>query len=181
VAVVGQESSIVPPKPEALLERYGASMDALVAREMAAFEGQAKQAASAAQGTDPAPLNRLGVVYARFSRLNEAEKAFAGSAKIRPNAPAYINLGNVYLIKGDYGKALDAFKKASAASPRSVAALAGAALAAFELEDKAAAAAFLAELARIDEAAAGRYAYLSSDSGSRAASSSAANAVAWEE
>lgn len=180
VAMIGAESSVTPPSADRLRERYAASMDALVAREMAPLAEKAKAAAAKAQA-DPGPLNALGIVYARFSRFDDAEKAFAASARLKPNAPAAVNLGNVYLIRGEYRKALDAFVRALSLEPKNPGALAGAAQAAYELDDRAGAARYLDELAAVSERAAARYAYIKYDTGARAASAADAPSFEWEE
>ena len=180
VAMIGEESSITPPGADRLRERYAASMDALVVKEMNRFVASAKAAAARAK-SDPAPLNALGVAYARFSRFDDAEKAFAASAGLKANAPALVNLGNVYLIRGEYRKALDAFKRALRLEPRSLGALAGAAQASYELEDRANAAGYLDELSAVSARTADSYAYIKSSGGGRAASASDASAIEWEE
>jgi hypothetical protein len=179
VAVIGDEASVALPKSDALLQRYKESMDALLSREMAPLLAKVK--ASVDTQRSPVALNRLGIVYARYGSLAEAEKTFLACVKLKDNAPGYTNLGNVYLLRGDYKSSLDAFKRALALSPRSVAALVGVAISSYELEDRAGAIKYIEELSKVDEPAASRYAYMQSATGSRATSANAAPAVKWEE
>ena len=179
VAILGDDASVVLPRSESLVQRYTASMDAFLTREMKPLIEAAKTQSSATPS--PVAFNKLGIIYARYGSFDEAEKAFLACVKLKDYAPGYANLANVYLLRGDYRKALDAFKKALAISPRSVSALVGIAIASYELEDRAGAIKYIEQLSKIDEPAAGRYAYMQSAAGSRAASADAAPAVQWEE
>lgn len=57
--------------------------------------------------------NRLGIMYAKFGRLSEAESAFKQALGIDADyLSASVNLGNVHYLKKDYSSALTAFEKA---------------------------------------------------------------------
>lgn len=83
---------------------------------------------------DPKLLNKLGVLYARFGMLDDAQKQF--ETIVRQNgdvASALINLGNLSYIGGRNEEALDYFTRALAKSPQSSTALQGVAMAGYEL------------------------------------------------
>ncbi len=59
---------------------------------------------------DMVTLNQLGIIYAKAGLLEEAEKLFSEASR-------YNNLGNVCLLKADYDKALELYKKAGQTDP----------------------------------------------------------------
>jgi tetratricopeptide (TPR) repeat protein len=64
----------------------------------------------------PAPVNRLGVLYARYGLADRARLKFEEAAKA-PYAPAMINLGHLAYQKGDYKEALVWYGKAEKLEP----------------------------------------------------------------
>ncbi len=179
VAMIGSEASVELPRSDALSARFKASMDALIEREMTSPLAAARAAAARGQG-DPAPLNKVGLVYAQYGLLDKAEENFRASIKIRGTVQAYANLGNILYLNGDYRGALSAFASANKLSPKSASALIGLALSAGELGDRDGVGRYLGQLAAIDPAIAERYAYIGSAGGSRAAEASAPS-LKWEE
>jgi tetratricopeptide (TPR) repeat protein len=119
----------------------------------------------------PATRNRLGAIYARYGRLEEAEAHFRVAGRDGSFAPALANLGNVALLRGEQDVAVDYFDQALRIDPDNVAALTGAARARYEAEDLRGAREIYDRLREIAPGASSRLSYLaqSSDDGSRAA------------
>lgn len=177
VAMIGSEASVTLPKPEDLLARYKTSMDAIITREM---DSALKAAQSAIQGSkDSLGYNKLGLVYARYGYLDLAEQQFRASLKIRESAAAYLNLGNVLLLKGEPKAALSSYQSANKLSPTSAGAVLGLVLASAEQGATANVEKYLAQLKALSPTLAERYASIYS--GTSRASTLGAPAVEWEE
>ncbi|HUW69134.1 MAG TPA: tetratricopeptide repeat protein [bacterium] len=112
-------------KPVALKEsdlglQYG-SRDELVAayrKELAQYSDDAlsQLASAASKSGDKKDWNTLGVAYARFGRIKDAEASFQRALRIDPAfTSSQVNLGNLAYIQKDYRKALAAYQNASKA------------------------------------------------------------------
>lgn len=66
----------------------------------------------------PVLCNNLGDVYLRVGNRERATVYFKKAVEIRPDyGDAWFELGNIYMVRGRLGLALDAFLKASEANP----------------------------------------------------------------
>ncbi len=75
-------------------------------------------------GDDPEVLNLLGLVESKSGNDDAAIRAYKRAVKIAPNmSKAWNNLGNEYLLKGQYEKSLEFFQRAVAAEPANTLAL----------------------------------------------------------
>lgn len=54
----------------------------------------------------------LGMLYYEIGKKMEAIRAWEESARVRPDANIYCNIGSVHLEKGNYGKAIEYYKRA---------------------------------------------------------------------
>lgn len=70
------------------------------------------------KGHTPVLQNKLGILYARYGRLEQAEISFQQASENQDYAPALINLGNLYLLQDQPEKALTQYEKASVIEPR---------------------------------------------------------------
>lgn len=69
--------------------------------------------ADAAKSKDKRDWNRLGIASAKLRQLKGAEDAFAKVLALDPKSVgARVNLGNISFLKGDFAKAVDAYKGA---------------------------------------------------------------------
>ena len=108
---------------------------------------------------DPKLLNKLGVLYARFGMMEEAQKQFeAVIARNGDVASTLINLGNIAYLGGRHAQALDYFTRALAKVPENSTALQGIAMAGYELGDSNAVENALAQLKNKDPNALARLA-----------------------
>jgi tetratricopeptide (TPR) repeat protein len=63
---------------------------------------------------NPKHWNNLGIVHGKFHQLGEAEACFNKAINADPAYyPALTNLGNIYMIKKDYKKAAEYYKKSN--------------------------------------------------------------------
>ncbi len=181
VAVIGNESSVELPKTDKLLERYTAVMKAFVEKEIDQRAEKIK-ADMAASKTDPIPVNKLGVLYARYGVYDKAEENFRASLKRKETSAAQINLGNVLFLKKDFKGALAAYQSAMRLDPVSSKALEGLVRASYELDDKAGSARWLDQLKKVDKTASEKLAYTGSEgSAATRAGVSAEEDLTWSE
>jgi len=68
---------------------------------------QKLEAEMKAGGDTPAAHNRLGVLYARYDRFEQAATEFRAALSKGDYPPALLNLGNLHYLKKDYALALD--------------------------------------------------------------------------
>ena len=111
---------------------------------------------------NPRLMNRMGITYARFGFLEEAEEWFNKALVINDFVPSLLNMGNVLYLKEEPLEASVYFKKALINDPENTQALIGLARVSYEIEDNETANASLAALEKIDPEAAGSVAYLGS-------------------
>ena len=84
---------------------FGQDLDAIGKVVIAGY------AADADKSRDKKDYNRLGIVSAKMKRLKDAEDAFGKALKIDPKyIGALVNLGNVAYLRGDFARAVDAYK-----------------------------------------------------------------------
>lgn len=73
-------------------------------------------AAAASKSGDKRDWNTLGVAYARFGRIKDAEASFQRALRVDPTfTSSQVNLGNLAYIQKDYRKALATYQNASKA------------------------------------------------------------------
>ncbi len=159
VAMLGTEQSVALPAVDLLTARYAAAMNALVDREVGPrVDTLTADAASAPR--DPQPLNKIGVLYARYGVYDKAEQYFRSSLGRKETAGGDSNLGNVLMLRNDFPAALKAYQAAQRLAPGDANALSGLVRATYELNDRAASAQWLARLEQVDRTAAGKLAYI---------------------
>lgn len=110
-------------RPVALREsdlglQYGSKEELASAyrRELAQYSDDSltQLAAVASKSGDKKDWNTLGVAYARFGRIKDAESAFQRALRIDPAfTSSQVNLGNLAYIQKDYRKALATYQNAS--------------------------------------------------------------------
>ncbi len=167
VAIFGNEQSVELPKADKLADRYTATMKAFIQREIGPRIDSLTSEISAAR-QDPRPLNKLGVLYARYDVYDKAEQTFRASLALKESPAAYTNLGNVLLIKNDFTGALKAYQSGLRLAPTDTTTLRGLVRATYELDDRAASARWLDRLAQLDRPAADRLAYVKTGEASSA-------------
>jgi len=174
--------NISPPDSERVYGAYAAELQAFWT---AAFQPRVSKLQDdlKVQKSDSRLLNKLGVLYARFGKYDEARQQFQMIVASSGEVPAaLINLGNIAYVKGDNQAALDYFTRALKRSSNNSFALQGIAMAGYELGDTNAVQSALAQLKRSDPDAAERLASLDAGSGGKGRAASAEKEVSsWNE
>jgi tetratricopeptide (TPR) repeat protein len=159
VVLPGETVPSVLPGDKTTRDGFRAEMAFLVSREL--DERVASLQAEFRRSGDPAVLNRLGVLYARFGRFDEAEAQFLDSVRRKESASVRFNLGNLAYARGRYKDALAQYERALAVGlaedPKLLLAMARTLS---ELGRREAAAAAFGRLRERDPALAERFAYL---------------------
>ncbi len=171
-----------PPDEEAVVEGFTEQLRQLVRREIAPRETALRDRLAADPASDR-DRNRLGVLYARYGLLDEAEDAFEEAA-VRAYSPAITNLANLAFLRGHLDRAEESYQRALELDPVSAAALLGLARVSYEQENYGLVREYYSALERAAPEVAERYAYLSprGDVTARAADAAAlASTVEWEE
>ncbi len=104
-----------PPGPSASVEELEAGGDQLRA-EKDYLDAMDYYVAASQKSTSSASLqNKMGICNLMMQRYKEARKNFSHAVKIdHTHADAYNNLGVVYYVSRDYGKAIKTYQKATA-------------------------------------------------------------------
>lgn len=185
-APVGLPGSTNPaqlPSEASLNDRLQKDIGRFVDREIGARVLKL-QADIKATNNDPAAVNRLGVLYARFGQTDKAEEQFTIVLQKREYLPALCNLGNLALLQGDAAKAITYFGRAFRADATSPGAILGLAVAYYQKGDSVQSVSYYQKLQAIAPDLAEEHSYLSGsgDAGSRAAQAGApAGRVEWAE
>jgi tetratricopeptide (TPR) repeat protein len=123
----------------------------LVSRDLVPLaRALAKKVGSASP--DPRANNALGVLFCQYGRFEEAEAQFKASLAAQANVPAAVNLGTLYLMRGDFPAAVTWFRAAFDLDRDSQGALAGLVRALRGLGDETGASQYLARLGEANPA-----------------------------
>jgi tetratricopeptide (TPR) repeat protein len=129
---------------------------------------------------DPKIVNKLGVLYARYGRFDEAKVQFKkASAKSKSYVSPLLNLGMISLEEGDLAAANDYYESARKLEPKNAQVLLGYARVNHELENYGSVRTAYEELRKADPQLAAQFAYLDlrGDEADRAADISGAKEV----
>ncbi len=110
VVLPGTPVQVVMPQAKLIAANFETETVALVSREIdfrvATLQAEAKKTG------DPAILNRLGVLLARFGQMEKAEVQFMASIKKKETPSALFNLGNLAFSRGRFADSLSWYQKA---------------------------------------------------------------------
>jgi tetratricopeptide (TPR) repeat protein len=117
VGLPGVPGTIEIPKRDQVEKRYADEVQKYIERtiypEAAKIQAEIKNS-----GEDPLYINKLGVLYARYGLLGNAEKEFKRAlSKNRGYAAALINLGNIHFLQKDMEGALKYYEQAARGQP----------------------------------------------------------------
>jgi tetratricopeptide (TPR) repeat protein len=171
------------PDPEKIVQKYLEEMDRFVLREISSRVAELQSQIEKAR--DPRkPRNSLGVLYARYGKLDLARREFEKLAAQEEYFPALMNLGNLLYLDGQKEKALEYYNRAYTKDPENPGAILAVARASDDLGQFDRAKQLYAVLKEKDPALAQRFAYLGTPGteGTRAADvSDERSAVVWDE
>jgi tetratricopeptide (TPR) repeat protein len=183
VGLPGEGESLAFPAVKDVQKSYAAEFDRFLHREVddraAALEKEIQKA-----GATPASVNKLGLLYARFGMLDQAEKQFRRAVAKEEYIPGLVNLGNVLYLKRDFSGASAAFERARKRDPKNPAVLLNIARIQYEQERFDAARRSYEALASVDPGLAEQNRYLAqqADAATRASNVAAQKEnMAWQE
>lgn len=134
-------------------------------------------------GNNPRLINQLGILYARYGLLDEAEKQFRRILRETEYTAALINMGNIRFIRKDNRGALDYYRRALKKNPNNPKVMLSLARVHYELEKYNDALDLFEKVRLIAPEIAEKYAYLGMEKtpGARAADVQEKGRVLWEE
>lgn len=184
VAFSVSDAELPSPDQERVASLFETELQSFVGRQINRRERQLLSRLEE-NPNDPRLLNRIGVLYARYGRTDEARERFQQIVEDRPFAPAFVNLGNISFLEQQFEEAARYYEQALDQDPYSSAALVGRARVANRLENYDKAAESYEVLANLDQDLAERFSHLDPDSdqdSARAGSAAQmAQEVVWEE
>jgi tetratricopeptide (TPR) repeat protein len=183
VGFAGNQGIISVPDGDEVMEEYRENMDRFVDRQLVnRVEELNSQIASTRNNLRY--INRLGILYARFGRLEDAAIQFRRVISQREYGPALVNLGHIAYLSGDFQGAISYYNRAIPVSSNAAAALVGLAKAEYEMENYPVVDEALAMLEEIDPEAANEISYLGTgveNDGSRASEALERNIYRWDQ
>jgi hypothetical protein len=111
-----QRAVVTPPPPSELRRAYSARLAEYIEDEITPRVARLQRKVDQEGGT-PRDYNRLGVVYAKYGRLDQAKRYFQQALDAGRSPDALLNLGNIYYLEDDYRSALDHFEQAEDLDP----------------------------------------------------------------
>lgn len=165
VAYTAGGKIVAQPDSKAVIAAFKAELSSLVAGELGPRVAALRNEI-AKKGPSPTLYNRLGVLYARYGQLDNAEEQFSLAVKSgKDNLSAVFNLGNILYLRGKYTEALAYYTKVLNATPSNSKALLAISRAQAALGKYAESLAYYERLRRIDPALATAFAYLGAGQG----------------
>ncbi|OHD75170.1 MAG: hypothetical protein A2177_06605 [Spirochaetes bacterium RBG_13_68_11] len=183
VGLPGEGEAIVLPQAAAIAKNYLAENTVFARQQVDDRAATLQQEIAKAKDKNPL-INKLGVLYARFGLIDQAEKEFRKAIVGDPYLPSLINLGNILYLKDDPKGALTLFQQAQKKAPDNVTALLNVARICQALGRYDDAKKSYDQLAKVAPAVAQEYGYLAQKGGEGARASEASGlkeAVRWED
>jgi tetratricopeptide (TPR) repeat protein len=183
VGLPGEGETVALPQSAAIAKSFLAENTAFARQQVDERAAVLQQEIARAKDKNPL-INKLGVLYARFGLVDQAEKEFRKATAGQAYVPSLINLGSVLFVKDDLKGALALFQQARKKAPDNVTALLNIALVSHALGDYGVAKQSYDQLATIAPAVAEEYGHLAQkgDEGARAAEASGLKeAMRWED
>jgi tetratricopeptide (TPR) repeat protein len=179
--IESDESLVMLPRADQVSLRFRLAMEKFVDRQI--DDGVSRLRDDIARShDDPALINKLGVLYARYGRFDKAEVELKRAAE-KNYVPATVNLGNVYFQKKQMDTSLVWFRRAAAIDPTNASALLGLSKVSYELENYGLVKETYKKLQALNPALAERFSYLVSsrkDGAGRAGEAPERSAVSWD-
>jgi tetratricopeptide (TPR) repeat protein len=158
VGLPGSGAEIVMPSQGRILESFKKDssefIDAELAQQASALEAALKKQ------EDKVKRNQLGLLYARYDKLDIAAAEFKKANAPKDYLPALINLGNVSFLGKKWKDAKAYYERAYKLDQNNARVLLGIARSAFELEDSEAAAEYYRRVTAADPVLSAQYSYL---------------------
>lgn len=159
VGLPGEEKTLAVPPAERIVQAFQQELTRFINREIypqvASLEEEIERS-----GKSPALRNRLGVIYAKYGLLDEAEEVFRQTLSAGEFIPTLVNLGNIYYLKEEWDQALEYYERAYRRAPDNPLVLLPIARVYHKLENYSRARSTYTKLKKTDPELAERYTYL---------------------
>jgi tetratricopeptide (TPR) repeat protein len=162
---------------------YQREIEKLIEREIGNRVAGLKAEIGQGRGT-PKVHNKLGVLFARYGLLDEAEKHFRAALESAEYLSALMNVGNLMFLRENFEQALSFFERAAAQDQNNPKIILSLSRTNHELENYGTARRLFARLKEVDSNLASRFSYLElrGEEAVRAADlGRVRNTVLWEE
>lgn len=116
VGFSGEVLSIQLPQASEVSAAYAAELQKFVDRELYPQVSSLQEKLAASQN-DLRLINALGVLYARYGVMDQAEKQFRSVLEQREFVPALVNLGNIRFLQSDMETARNYYERAYSQQP----------------------------------------------------------------
>jgi len=177
-------STIVLPERNAIVDAYLREVDRFVDHEIAPQVARLEKEIQKSGGT-PASHNKLGVMYAQYGKLDQAEAEFRKAAAEKGYVPGRLNLGHLYFIRKEWWRALEQYEQAVRLAPKNPMVLLSLSRVYYKTEQYNKAQDKYRELAEVNSKLAERFTYLGGSSGTESGRASQwgtlQGLVLWEE
>jgi tetratricopeptide (TPR) repeat protein len=134
VGLPGEGPALDLPAEKTAASAYERELNRFIERELFPRVKQLRAEISRSGG-DPKPANRLGVLYARYGRQEEARQEFQKILARQEYLPALVNLGNIYYLNNELEQARQYYQRAYKKAPDNPAILVSLAKVAHDLEE----------------------------------------------
>jgi tetratricopeptide (TPR) repeat protein len=183
VGLPGEGEDLVFPQAKDIEKSFAGEFDRFLHREVddraAALEKEVQKSKNS-----PSAVNKLGLLYARFGIMDQAEKQFRKAVGKEEYLPGLVNLGNILYLKKDFPGAMSLFERARKKEPNNPSVLLNIARIFHEQEKYDSARKSYETLAAVDPKLAeeNRYLTLQGDDSARASDASGQKErMAWQE
>jgi tetratricopeptide (TPR) repeat protein len=150
---------ITMPDRNAIVNAFQHEVTRFIDYEIAPRAAKLEQEIQRSGGT-PEAHNKLGVLYAQYDKLDQAEAEFRKATAKKGYVPGLFNLGNVYFLQGIWRKAQEQYERALRLEPKNPLVLLALSRTYHETEQYDMARARYKELSAVDRKLAERFAYL---------------------
>ncbi len=172
----------LPPEGE-LIESFSNEFKRLIEREIYPRVSRLQAQIEESQGS-PKLVNKLGVLYARYGLVEQAEKQFRRILAKDEYVPALYNLGNLHFLRKELKEALRYYERAGRASPDNPKVVLSIARVSHELENYGMAREAYSRLKELSPDLASQFAYLDlrgEEAGRAADAAGVKEVMLWEE
>ena len=184
VGLPGNALALIYPSADDIIGSYNDALNQFVDREIAdKIEDYTDRISR--RGDSSNIRNRLGVLYVKYGRFEEAQKHFTRALNMdRSFFPAYFNMGNIYFLEDNMNEALKYYEQAQKLKPDSHSVLLSMARVKYALEQYEGVEKDYTRLTEIAPDLAQEYSYLVDTNaaiGRASAASVDAGAIIWED
>lgn len=183
VGLPGEPAPIAMPLPAKVVDRFNSDIEEFTSRQMSPQEQKLKEEIREKKGNYRS-YNKLGVLYARYGKLDEAALQFEKALQKGEYTSVLINIGNVKFLQEEVEKALEYYRRAEKLQPENIKVLLSLARTEYATGNRTAALIYYEKLKARKPDLASRLAYLDTgreETGRAAETDRIENTIIWDE